>query len=356
MYEAMSFAALLARMLDRVPDTMDKREGSVIYDALAPAALELANAYVQMDYVLAQAFGDTADRAHLIRHAAERNIRPQPASAAILRARFNTDVPIGSRFNCDDLNFTATEQEAEGVYRLTCETAGAIGNTRRGRLIPIQYIDGLTTGTLEDLLIPGEDAESTESLRTRYLNSFDAQAFGGNIADYREKIGALPGVGGVHVIPVERGGGTVGLVILAADHSVPTPELVAAVQEAVDPYPQGTGLGIAPIDHAVEVRAAGAVPVNIGLHLSYRAGYDWSSVEAAVTQAVRAYLQELRAGWEAAEETGLIVRISQIETRLLAIDGILDLADTTLCGVAANLVIAPDNVPVLGEVTDGSAN
>ena len=41
MYENVTYEDILQRMLDRVPDSMDKREGSIIYDALAPAAVEL---------------------------------------------------------------------------------------------------------------------------------------------------------------------------------------------------------------------------------------------------------------------------------------------------------------------------
>lgn len=36
MYENMTFSYLLQRMLDRVQGNVDKREGSIIYDALAP--------------------------------------------------------------------------------------------------------------------------------------------------------------------------------------------------------------------------------------------------------------------------------------------------------------------------------
>ena len=43
MYESMTYEVILQRMLERVrekyPD-LDTREGSVIYDALAPAAVE----------------------------------------------------------------------------------------------------------------------------------------------------------------------------------------------------------------------------------------------------------------------------------------------------------------------------
>ena len=47
MYENVTYEDILQRMLDRVPDSMDKREGSIIYDALAPAAVELQLMYIQ---------------------------------------------------------------------------------------------------------------------------------------------------------------------------------------------------------------------------------------------------------------------------------------------------------------------
>ena len=37
----MTYEEILQRMLGRVPNTIDKREGSLIYTALAPAAAEL---------------------------------------------------------------------------------------------------------------------------------------------------------------------------------------------------------------------------------------------------------------------------------------------------------------------------
>ena len=41
MYENVTYEEILKRMLDRVPSDVDKREGSIVYDALAPAAVEI---------------------------------------------------------------------------------------------------------------------------------------------------------------------------------------------------------------------------------------------------------------------------------------------------------------------------
>lgn len=60
MFEDQTFDTILQRMLDRVPTDIDKREGSIIYDALAPAAVELAQMYVELDLNANLRFADTA--------------------------------------------------------------------------------------------------------------------------------------------------------------------------------------------------------------------------------------------------------------------------------------------------------
>ncbi len=56
MYENITYEVILQRMLDRVPNNIDKREGSIIYNALAPAAVELQNMYIEFDAILNEAF------------------------------------------------------------------------------------------------------------------------------------------------------------------------------------------------------------------------------------------------------------------------------------------------------------
>ena len=56
----MTFEELLQGMLDRVPSDVDKRQGSVIYDALAPAAYFLAQQDFQLRNFIDLVFADTA--------------------------------------------------------------------------------------------------------------------------------------------------------------------------------------------------------------------------------------------------------------------------------------------------------
>ena len=205
------------------------------------------------------------------------------------------------------------------------------------------------TAELTAVLIPGEDEEDTEVLRTRYLNSFETNPYGGNVADYKEKTNAIAGVGSTKVTPIWNGGGTVKLTILDSNFDKATTTLIDIVQETIDPSASpGQGLGVAPIGHVVTVDTVTEVTVNISSTITLDSGYTWGMVEADVLASMEAYLLEVRTDW--ANQSTSYVRISQIETRLLAIEGIIDITGTTINGVGGNLTLGEYEIPVLGVV------
>lgn len=352
MYEHVTFETIMERMLARVPSTMDKREGSVIWDALAPAAIELQNLYIELDTVLNETFADTASLYYLKKRTAERGIYQIMASHAVLQGEFSPvtlNIQLGSRFSCDRLNYVITEKVSNGVYKLECETAGTEGNIHFGTLIPIDYIEGLETAELTNLLIPAEDDETVEALRARYFESMTSQAFGGNIADYKEKVNAISGVGGVKVTPVWNGGGTVKLTIIDSNFEVPSGDLVELVQNEADPVGHsGDGVGFAPIGHVVTVVGVKGKTVNIVTNITYQTGWNWESTKSYILNAIDGYFRELGKVWDANEN--LIIRVSQLESKILGCEGVLDISGTTLNGSASNLSLAVDEIPVRGTV------
>jgi len=349
MYENVTYEAILQRMLNRVPNTIDKREGSIIYDALAPAAAELAQMYIEADIILNESFADTASREYLIKRAAERGVVPFPASNAILKGEFNVDIPIGARFSLGNLHYEAIEKISGHTYKLKCETAGTEGNRHFGTLIPVDYINGLSHAELTELLIPGEDEEDTEELRKRYFATLDSQAFGGNITDYKEKVNEMQGVGGVKVYPTWNGGGTVKIVVIDSQYRAPSQELISSLQEKIDPVGnQGSGLGIAPIGHVVTVEGVKPQIVNITTNIVYQPGWTWEDVKGYAEAEIDKYFTELSKSW--ADSDNLIVRISQIETRLLNVTGILDISGTKINDEEQNLLLDRDCIPVRGDM------
>ena len=351
MYEHMTYESILERMLAKIPNTMDKREGSIIYDALAPAALELQLMYLELDVIMRESYADTASREYLVRRANERGIIPEEATNAILKGVFtpsNIDV-LGKRFSFEQLNYVAIEKINDGEYKMQCESVGIDGNASMGSMIPIEYIDGLQSAELVELLIPGEDEEETEAFRQRYFKSFESQAFGGNIADYKQKTNLIDGVGSTKVTPIWKGGGTVLLTIINSNFEKPSNELIELVQEEIDPTKDGSGQGIAPIGHIVTVQGAEEVIVNVTTEITYDSNHSYTSLKTQIKEVIENYFDELRKTW--GDSDYLIVRSSQIDARLLDIVGIVDIQNTHVNGVK-NLSVSEYQIPKLGSVNN----
>ena len=347
--DEMTFDYIMNRMLESVPDTVDKREGSIIYDALAPAAAELVKCYTELDVVMDETFVDTASLQYLMLRCKERGVAIQGETAAVIEGVFtpsNIELSAGLRFNCDEVNYVVTEKISAGHYKLEAETLGTVGNKYSGLLLPIQNVNGLETAQIAAVLIPAEDGDTTDTLREKYYASIDGEAFGGNVADYREKVNAITGVGGVKVYPVWNGGGTVKLTIIASDFTAPSTELISKVQTAIDPEGnQGEGLGFAPIGHTVTVTGAKYADLTITANVTFAAGWNWENGKSQLVSAANAYLDELCKAWADSETT--VVRISQIETHLLTADCIVDIDGTTVNGSTKNIELAADEIPRL---------
>lgn len=405
MFEDMTYEGILERCLTRVSDSVDKREGAVIYDAIAPAAAELAILYSELGTVMDRAFPDTETGLDLTKKARERGVFRRDATRAVRRGYFEDadgngcELAIGSRFSGGDVNFAVTEKIASGQYRLEAETAGSAGNAYFGTLFPIDFAEGLAAARLDDVLIPGEDEESDDALRARYYASLEYQAFGGNQADYKNKIEFLPGVGAVKILPTFSGGyfpsdlrppdgaqawinaisgapadvlawlkrayaaisagavtvgaGTVRIVLVNSDWGIPSPDLIASVQAQVDPVErQGEGVGIAPIGHTVSVSGVAGKTIDLSFQLTFEDGVAWEDVQKDVRDAVQSYFYELIHTW--ADADGLVVRVSQIETKILNVPGVIDIAGTTINGATANISLSETEIPVLGVMTHGA--
>jgi len=403
MFEEQTFEEISSRMLSNVDDKYDKREGSVIYDATAPTALELALIYSMMDMVLDEVFADTASYYYLIKRAAEKGLLPKEETNAILEMDVSpTDAAItaGDRFNLNELNYTVIKPilDKDGAYQVECETAGTVGNQQLGACLPIETtneLNNLESAELTEVLIPGEDEEDVETFRERYFSSFDNKAFGGNVTDYKEKINDIDGVGACKVFRVWKSGynpatfipssavttwynsiietlteevkawltavytaateklltvgGTVKVIIINSEYKAPSQTLVETVQEIIDPTDTtGEGLGVAPIGHVVNVVGVVSRTVDITATFTFQRDYSFSVLKEIIFQTIDDYFSELSEDW--GNEENLIVRISQIETRLLKITGIADVSNISLNGVENNLILEKDEIPIRGDV------
>ena len=346
MFEEKTAAAILAEMLDGIPAQVDKREGSIIYDALAPAAAEIAQLYVALGALYENSFVDTADLDSLILKAKERGIDYRAAECAVIAAQIEVigALTIGDRFFCGNIGFTYAgmsdqDAETETTYPavlhaiLVAETAGAAANGASGSLVYDGSTPIVRSAYITQILHYGRDAETADALRQRYYDDIDSAPFGGNIADYKARAMTVSGVGGVQVRRTWNGPGTVKLVIVDETYSAPSDVLVRAVQQYFDP---DTGYA------AAEARA-----INIGLKLQYKAGYAFDNTLADIRAALSEYLAAIAKEW--AESGQAAVYTGRISMALLSVHGVAEVLDVVIDG---NTAYDGDAIPVLGEVTE----
>ena len=355
MHNTHTFETILKRMLDRVSNKVDKREGSVIYASLAPIAAELAQMYAELDVEYNLLFADTATGEYLTRITSEFGVNRMTATKARRKGQFYDssnnpfNVPIGNRFSIQNLTYVVVEYISPGTYSMECETAGAIGNQLFGQMLPIEFIQGLARAELLEVLIPGEDEETDEALRQRYYEIVNEPAFGGNISDYKQKINSIDGVGGTKVFPTWQGGGTVKCTIIGSDYGSPSTTLVDEVQTTIDPtINSGEGIGFAPIGHSVTITGVTEGPINIETTVTLEAGISVGQVQEAIKDIIEAYFLELRQDW--ANQSQIVVRIAQIDSRILSVSGIEDVANTQLNGLDLNITLGAEEIPILGTV------
>lgn len=367
---------ILEDMLTQVNDSFDKGEGSMIGSALGPTAWYLEGVYEELSQVQQNAYAPTAvgDSLDLITNG--RGIIRKPATPAIRQGTFNIAIEAGSRFSTvneedsliyDSGNLISGSGET-WIYEMTCETPGAEGNAYTGELIPITNIEGLTSATLGEVITPGEDEESDDSLRQRYDESFQAPAFGGNISAYRQLILSLQGVGAVQVYPAWEGGGTVLCSILATDLTPASEDTVKRVQGIVCPPEKGgntpspLGFGFAPIGAAVTITTAQSVIINVAatIETDPSASSDVSSYKDQITANIQSYIDSVNEMWGNALkgytiEYPVTIYIARIIAAIITVNGIVNVSGVTINGQSNDLHLTEtaqlQQVAALGEVT-----
>lgn len=348
MSKEISFEKTMSRMLDTISDDFDKRETSIIYQAVAMVVPELMLLQSDIELMEDEAFPDSCNYNSLVRFSGLRNIHPRQATRGVVIAEFSKDIEIGTRFNCEERNYEVLEKINTNKYKLIAEETGHIESI--GDLTPINDMPDLRTAKITSVYLDGREEESLESLRKRYMESLDYQAFGGNRADYIEKVTSVDGVGACKVFRRSKATssevGKITIVIVDTTYKNASRELIKNVASILTPTGDGEGAGLAPIGHKVTVVGAEKQTVNVKTRITIERDID--NITRDLTKAVEEYLHELRTGFGSDEAT--VVRISAIENKILGIKGVIDVSNTTINGVEKNLTIEDKSIPVIGEV------
>ena len=376
--EKYSYDYILSEALKQVPDTVDKREGAIIRDALAPCCYEAAKAILYLADIIEQTYVATANGLWLDGRVLEGGITRDPATYSKNLGVFKdqlgnpVQISIGQTFSTVGdtiLNYVCVQVYVDengdvvpGSYVLQCNTIGSVGNSYIGRIVPNDYIEKLASAEITSLLYPGEEEETDESLRERYLGNMLKTAFGGNVAQYRQWAKEIAGIGGVQVYPVWAGGGTVKLSIIDTDYNPASTEFCQTILEKFDPENSGgetgLGLGIAPIGHKVTVSTPLPRTINVSGKITLLPGYKLETLMPDIKAALENYLLSLREAWENSDDENnysVTVYLGRINFAILNVKGVSSAYELKLNETDTDIKLTETSslqeIPVLGTVS-----
>lgn len=346
--------AIRRRMLERIPDDIDKTEGSYIWDSIAPVAIELVFAAMMAQEVLGLSFAQTTTGEYLDMRCGEHGVYRNPAVPANGSITFSgqagTIIPIGTQVA------TPTDEQTgiQSVFFHTVEEGilGADGTAEivieaevggKHTVVPSKAITILATpipgvSGLVNMLptADGFDIESDQELLERYLFKVRNPATSGNKNHYILWCMEVAGVGGVSVIPLKNGPGTVDIAVLDQDKNTASAALIELVKKHV--------AELAPMGATVSIAPAATLAIHIEVKLMLTDGYTLNDVQPVIESNIKTYLSRLIF---VKDNDVRYVRICQA---ILDTPGVYDFSALTVNGGTSNVVIGEQELAVLGTV------
>lgn len=358
------------KMLDNLPEDIDKSEGGFPWDFTRPTAIEISELkeYVLVE-VLKSLFPSTCEESYLLDlHGNSRGITRREAvnatGSVTVTAAAGTVIPLGYIFSteADDdgntVSFISTEEvtvDSSGICKVPVEAeeGGAEGNVLPNTVVlqvgdeTGNILDDITAVTNPESMSGGLDEEDDDDYRERIVEYYQSQdiSFVGNLADYKRWALSVAGVGAVTVIPAKDSSATVTL-ILTDQNGQPAEK---ALRDAVYDYimaPDNPEERLAPIGAKLVIGEPEAAEINVSMTV-YLDGITKEQAQIAIKAGLNAYLASC------VEDN--VVRLSGVYGMLSGISGIYDYTTVELSSSqttgSGNLVVPEGMRPVLGTLT-----
>lgn len=334
-YEQVTYEGLLQAMLDKVPSDVDKREGSVIYDALAPCAYFLAQQNFQLENFIDLVFPDTAVEEYLDRAAAAYGVYRKSATPAVRKMVTSASVGLGTRWGINEIVYVVTDQRDQNEYEVTCETVGDIGNQYSGAMQPVSNGISGVTAELTDILTAGTDRETDDAFRERFYTKVRMPATSGNAYHYQQWALEVAGTGAAKVFPLDDGPGTVTVLVVDAEREI-SDSLPASVAGHIET--------VRPIGATVSVESPDPLSINISANVLLDGSRNISDVKTDFETEVDGFLKEMIF-------SNYRVSYAKLGSLLLDIPGVEDFENFRLNNGTGNVQVGEKQIPVKGNIT-----
>lgn len=361
MYKDLTEEQVKARIIARLQTPLLTGEGSFTGDIIAATAVELCQLYHAMDAMVPAFYVDETSGQYIDKQAAVVGITRKAGTLAACPVTFTgTDgasIPAGAPFyTAAGLTFylegAAAISGGTAMGTLTAAEVGASYNIATGEIVSTLRNYSGVTAYANGAAAGGTDAETDTALVERYYARMQRSPTSGNPYHYQMWARETDGVGFARVIAKWDGDGTVKVLLASPEGGVVDAEVVGAASAHI-----GTERPVGP---AVTVLSATVKTLAVSAAVTIDGSTTKAAVRDALEEAVGAYFKSLVSGsftrnldaeLDTLAEQTYTVLYNRVAFLLLSIPGVVDYTALTVGGGEDNIIIAADEVPVLGEVT-----
>lgn len=336
---------------------LDTSENSFIYNALYPSCLEISYNLLCLEEAVKMVFASSAVESgygdYLEKRVGEMGLERKEATTAqfevTVKGKKGALLKVNSIVGTSDnrLYFTLTDLTLQddgngggiGKVMVEAENSGGDYNVKAGDVnyLPIKYT-GITSVANEEDYNDAYDEETDEELYERYLLKVREVATSGNISHYRQWCLETTGVSYAKIyectnLEGQHENGCVLCVIASNEHTGASDELIQTVHDYIEER--------RPVGAKVYIKSCTEKPIDIDAKITLSEGYTLDGVKEAYAEKVKEYLTSI--GFEAQK-----VSIAKLGCRLLNTDGVEDYDGLTLNGLEENVVLAENELGVLG--------
>ena len=344
------------RMMNNLPDDIDKTEGGFPWDFTMPTALEKAELVeFELNETLLLMHFMFAEGIYLDYHAEAAGISRKAATNATgtvsIEGTPGTEIPAGFEFavpaSGDDAAIIFTTDTDATIdlngsveIPITAEEPGTEGNVGAQTIIIMASptIDGIESVINEAATTGGTDEESDDDLRERIAQAIQSvsNSFCGCDADYKRWAMEVGGVGSALVIPEWNGPGTVKVIVIDSNGAPASQAIVEAVYNSIV-SPNDRSKRKAPIGATVTVVAPSSVDVAISFNLILETDSVAETVIANIRTAIENYLAD-------ASDEGEI-NVNRVGSQIIRTAGVKDYNNLLINNSTQNIPLNRDQYP-----------
>ena len=326
---------------------LEPEAGCDLSARLYALAAQVCALYVQADWVVRQAFPQSAEGEYLDRHALLRGLERKEAAAAGGVVRFTAGSTAGEARSIPKgtvcmtaglIRFETTEEGTIPAGELTAEVPvralvpGASGNVAAGTITEMAVAPaGVSACTNPQACAGGGDREEDAELRERVLDTFRRLPNGANAAYYQREALSFDQVAGAAVVPRPRGVGTADVVVTTLA-GLPGQDLLDLLEAHFQERRE--------IAVDLRVRAPETVTVDLTVQVSPGEGWSFAEAQAEAETALR--------NWFTGKRLGQSVLRAQLGNLVYGCESVANYAITA---PAADVAVASDVLPILGTLT-----